>query len=620
MAEEEPASTDLALALATHAALFRQLQKRQASTDDQGIAVKYDVNSRCSRSGLTPLFVSCLKGDPASVQLLLAFGADAAAECDVLDTLEGVGEDEKYKEFPLSIATREGHEVIVELLLAHKSVDANQATSDTGSTALYESSRAGNGAICKMLLKQDEIDVNKAMKCGATPLFIACQHGRIEVVTMLLAYDGIDVNKANIDYGATPLYMACNQGRAAVVKMLLAHDGIEVNKSRTDSDDTPLCTACANGQDEIVKMLLGHDGIEVNKARTDGGDTPLSMACFHGRSEVVKMLLAHNGIEVLNATTADGASSLYAACYNGHAAVVKMLLAYDGIEVNKATTDDGTTPLYTACFSGHVEVVKVLLAHDGIEVNKVRADEGATPLHIACDQGQVDVLRVLLADGRADLHKAQQTDGCSPLHAAALGGNLLVAQLLVVHGASLTVADDDGDSPAAVAEMVEEPVLTKWLTSISTWPQLRVAAGCRLYKDAAVALRHGTIDPDDPAKASIKEIMEAIATSKAEPTALPWQDAPPLCKNTVKLVADATRGWSRTNHWLHHGKVREAVLTVLVVTLRLERKDALLEAAVATAAAAAGKADAGATAQLPGLPIEMWIYMMRFFMRSWWKV
>eukprot|EP00729_Bicosta_minor_P012952 gene12952-32847_t len=92
-------------------------------------------------------------------------------------------------------------------------------------------------------------------------------------------------------------------------------------------------------------------------------------------------------------------------------------------------------------------------------------------------------------------------------------------------------------------------------------------------------------------KASIKEIMEAIATSKAEPTALPWQDAPPLCKNTVKLVADATRGWSRTNHWLHHGKVREAVLTVLVVTLRLERKDALLEAAVATAAAAAGKAD-----------------------------
>lgn len=102
-----------------------------------------------------------------------------------------------------------------------------------------------------------------------------------------------------------------------------------------------------------------------------------------------------------------------------------------------------------------------------------------------------------------------------------------------------------------------------------------------------------------------------IATAKAEPAALPWQDAPPICKSTIKLVCDATHGWSRTSHWLHHGKVREAVFAVLVVGLRVERRAALL------AETAADEADADATAVLPS---EMWIFMMRFFMRSWWKV
>ena len=122
--------------------------------------------------------------------------------------------------------------------------------------------------------------------------------------------------------------------------------------------------------------------------------------------------------------------------------------------------------------------------------------------------------------------------------------------------------------------------------------------------------------------------MEAVATSKADPAALPWQDAPAICRNTIKLVGDATRGWGRTRHWLHHGKVREAVFAVLAVALRLDRKGGAVDltavaastAATAAAAASAGQEGAEATAPLPVLPIEMWIFMMRFFMRSWWEV
>ena len=117
-------------------------------------------------------------------------------------------------------------------------------------------------------------------------------------------------------------------------------------------------------------------------------------------------------------------------------------------------------------------------------------------------------------------------------------------------------------------------------------------------------------------------MMQVVATSLAKPSALPWQNAPPICKATAKLVADATRGWHRTTHWLHHNAVRDAVFAVVLVAGRLQTKDALATEASSDALANAGAntAAAAATAPLPLLPIEIWDRAMRFFLRSWWDV
>ena len=109
--------------------------------------------------------------------------------------------------------------------------------------------------------------------------------------------------------------------------------------------------------------------------------------------------------------------------------------------------------------------------------------------------------------------------------------------------------------------------------------------------------------------------MQLVATSKDIPAALPWQNAPPICKATIKLVADATRGWHRTTHWLHHKAVRDAVFAVMVVAGRLQTKDAL-----AAEAPSGALADVAATAPLPLLPIEIWLFAMQFFLRWWWDV
>lgn len=271
----------------------------------------------------------------------------------------------------------------------------------------------------------------------------------------------------------------------------------------------------------------------------------------------------------------------------------------------------------------------MILAYDGNEVNKVRTDGGTTPLSVTCNQGHVEAVRTLLADGRADIEKKNQ-DGDTPLHTSAWTGHLLCAQLLVIHGASLLAKDTNGETAAESASGNDQPLLAEWLTAVTGWSHLRVAAGCRLYTDAAVALRLGRMDPDaddlqHPA-AMIQELMAALATSKAAPSALPWQDAPPICKDTITLVVAATRGWSRATHWLHHGKVREAVFAVLVVAGRLERNANAL-ATLATSSEHDGDDDAGAdalatsTAPLPVvLPTEMWTFLMHFFKRSWWGV
>ena len=112
--------------------------------------------------------------------------------------------------------------------------------------------------------------------------------------------------------------------------------------------------------------------------------------------------------------------------------------------------------------------------------------------------------------------------------------------------------------------------------------------------------------------------MAVVATATANTTAPPWQDASQICRAVTKLVADAPRGWHRTTHWLHHKAVRDAVFAMLVVAGRLQEKGALPAEASSTIGAVVGTAEA--SAPMPLLPIELWLFAMRFFKRSWWEV
>lgn len=115
----------------------------------------------------------------------------------------------------------------------------------------------------------------------------------------------------------------------------------------------------------------------------------------------------------------------------------------------------------------------------------------------------------------------------------------------------------------------------------------------------------------------IPEMLDAIATSKAAPAALPWRDAPPICKRTVAVMLGAARGWHRSTHWLHHANVRESVVAVLMVENRLHQKAAL---PLLPEGQPQGDRATAALVPLPTLPPEIWLHCMGFLLRSWWAV
>ena len=200
--------------------------------------------------------------------------------------------------------------------------------------------------------------------------------GRAErgaIAKVLLQVEGIDVNKANAP-GYTLLHQASFHGHVEVVKALLDMEGIASNKATKTTRHTPLIIACENGHEEVVKALLDMKGFNrpnVNNATTSGA-TPLYLACQNGHVEVVKALLDMEGIDVNKADSWPGCTPLHIASDCGHVEVVKALLNKNGIDANKLPAPQYGTPLSQAAAGGHVHVVEALLGVPNITFTYVR--------------------------------------------------------------------------------------------------------------------------------------------------------------------------------------------------------------------------------------------------------
>lgn len=306
-----------------------------------------------------------------------------------------------YHETSLSIAAREGHEVIVKLLLNRNDVDANHKD-HWGNTPLSLATMGGHKAVIEMLINREDTKLNSENDDGDTPLSVAARIGHDEIVRSLLER-GVDLDSKNCRR-QTPLHRATFQGHYLIVKLLLQHDAD--TEARDDNGQTPLLLAADDGRSRVVELLLQHNAdIE---ARDHRNQTPLFHAAFNDHYKVVELLLRHKAN--IEARDLRNQTPLFHAAANDQPSVVELLLQYNAD--TEARNNTNQTPLLLAAINGHYKVVELLLPKTG-NVNSAGI-YGRTPLSDASIGGHKEIVKLLV--GRSDVDvNLKDMSGRSPL-------------------------------------------------------------------------------------------------------------------------------------------------------------------------------------------------------------
>ncbi|GMG29682.1 unnamed protein product [Aspergillus oryzae] len=232
---------------------------------------------------------------------------------------------------PLSLATGNGNEELVRILLAH-GADINHLYPSPGSiikneTALMKAASAGHDVIVQLLL----------------------DHG------------------APIDwspkYEKTPICLAAEAGRLSTVRLLLTR-GANPRLPKSNLADTPLAVAVSHGYPEIVELLIQH-GANV-RHQNRNGNTLLSDAVERQHWETAKVLLKH-GAKV-DKKDSCGLNALTNAARSNNIAGARLLIEH-GAQVN-ADSWLGETPLFAAARRGYEDMAKLLI-NNGADINSL---------------------------------------------------------------------------------------------------------------------------------------------------------------------------------------------------------------------------------------------------------
>lgn len=136
-----------------------------------------------------------------------------------------------------------------------------------GEEPIHKAAKNGRRALVKLLIEKG-VPVNTSLHPHYwTALHYAVRYGQIGTIKLLLDQDDIDVNIKN-SLGRTPLHLAVKNGEIVIVKLLLTHDTIDVNIADF-RNNTPLNLVQAFDYPEIEKLLESSNAIANSDIVTD---------------------------------------------------------------------------------------------------------------------------------------------------------------------------------------------------------------------------------------------------------------------------------------------------------------------------------------------------------------
>lgn len=127
----------------------------------------------------------------------------------------------KTADSPIHEATQRGDSARVSFLLSKETTSIDQINQQ-GLTPLSIAARDGHTIIVQLLL-QKKANIHLTPVGGWTALHRAIQNGHTAVTKLLLDY-GANINQPTDGLGLTPLYLAANEGNYTITQLLLSHN------------------------------------------------------------------------------------------------------------------------------------------------------------------------------------------------------------------------------------------------------------------------------------------------------------------------------------------------------------------------------------------------------------
>jgi ankyrin repeat protein len=271
------------------------------------------------------------------------------------------------KESPIYIATKRGHDKVVEILL---------------------SSIAPSG--------QSTAEFTKIITRSLLP---AASKSSGSLVQRLLMYDAIDPNQKADSSHTSPLHNAARKGSLRVVEMLLNHPKINPN-CKDCWANTPVHLAATSGHIDVIRLLLLRKDIDV-QSKNNRGRTPQDEAFFNYKWNALRLIAEHQNLtaELGPELTAE---NLPNAQPDQDRLLVSLLLDR-GLLSTKP--NDYSDLLEKVIVAGALEDVKLLFDRLSLDINAfLDRSYGHTALHVAAQHHRHDIFQFYLEASRVDVN------------------------------------------------------------------------------------------------------------------------------------------------------------------------------------------------------------------------